>query len=261
VEYRSGIAAGETPALPGTAGHRPDGWTERFSGGVDGAPAGIGGASAPPLAGALVGASGGARSGVSIRDCCRRDARAPGNLGPSLSRLEVAAGRRTASQYAAVPNDRRVVLIMDLAGWRVSLGSEIPEGVHLQFPPAHSSELQGVEGMRKWTEELPANGAFEPLEETGELLVKRCGAGCRRQRTAHERSCGRFGGRARIPTRPLVRYARFRAMLADRDGRDGCGCTVGAGADGAVQCGFAVELGEPGCRLVAEGPSDLWRGG
>jgi hypothetical protein len=87
VVLRSGIAAGETPALPGTAGLRFDGWTERFRGGVVCAHAGFGGAGAPPLVGALVSVCGGVRSGASIGNGRRRDARAPRKRWPSLCGL------------------------------------------------------------------------------------------------------------------------------------------------------------------------------
>lgn len=41
--------------------------------------------------------------------------------------------------------DKRIVLVLDRAGWHTGKEVEIPEGIHLEFLPARSPELQPAE--------------------------------------------------------------------------------------------------------------------
>jgi len=51
------------------------------------------------------------------------------------------------SQHFGVGKNKRIVLAMDQAGWHTSEQLEIPEGIHLEFMPSHSPELQPAERM------------------------------------------------------------------------------------------------------------------
>ena len=71
--------------------------------------------------------------------------------------------------------DKRVLLVVDQAGWHTGKEVEVPEGIHLEFLPSGSPELQSAE--RLWpllTNEGVANGLFEEIEEIEEALVERC---------------------------------------------------------------------------------------
>jgi transposase len=70
--------------------------------------------------------------------------------------------------------DRRIVLVVDKAGWHTGGEVEVPEGIHLEFLPSGSPELQPAERLWPLTNEALANRLFEEIEEIEEALVERC---------------------------------------------------------------------------------------
>ena len=71
--------------------------------------------------------------------------------------------------------DKRVLLVVDRAGWHTGGEVEVPEGIHLEeFLPSGSPELQPVERLWTLTNEAVANGIFEEIEEIEEALMERC---------------------------------------------------------------------------------------
>jgi DDE superfamily endonuclease len=77
---------------------------------------------------------------------------------------EVGAGRR-----------KRILLVLDRAGWHAAKKKlKVPEGIHLEFLPSHSPELQPSERLWPLSDEGAANGHFEEIEELEEALVERC---------------------------------------------------------------------------------------
>ena len=63
------------------------------------------------------------------------------------------------------------------AGWHTGGEVEIPEvpeGIHLEFLPSGSPELQPAERLWPLTNEALANRLFEEIEELEEALVERC---------------------------------------------------------------------------------------
>ncbi len=70
--------------------------------------------------------------------------------------------------------DKRVVLVVDRAGWHTGGEVEIPEGMHLEFLPSGSPELMPAERLWPLTNESVANGIFEEIEEIEETLMERC---------------------------------------------------------------------------------------
>ncbi len=69
---------------------------------------------------------------------------------------------------------KRVLLVVDKAGWHTGGEVEIPEGIHLEFLPSGSPQLQPAERLWPLTNEAVANRIFEEIEELEEALVKRC---------------------------------------------------------------------------------------
>jgi transposase len=69
---------------------------------------------------------------------------------------------------------KRVLLVVDQAGWHTGKEVEIPEGIDLEFLPSGSPELQPAERLWPLTNEAVANGLFEEIEELEEALVERC---------------------------------------------------------------------------------------
>jgi transposase len=71
---------------------------------------------------------------------------------------------------------KRVLLVLDGAGWHTAKKLRVPEGVHLEFLPSHSPELQPSERLWPLSNEGVANRHFERIEELEEALVERCAA-------------------------------------------------------------------------------------
>jgi transposase len=70
--------------------------------------------------------------------------------------------------------EKRVLLVVDKAGWHTGGGVEVPEGVHLEFLPSGSPELQPAERLWPLTNEALANRLFEKISEMEQALVERC---------------------------------------------------------------------------------------
>src|SRR5215212_2296090 len=79
---------------------------------------------------------------------------------------EVGAGKKK--------NRRRIVLVLDRAGWHTAKEVEVPEGIDLEFLPSASPELQPSERLWPLSNEGVANRHFEEIEELEEALVERC---------------------------------------------------------------------------------------
>ena len=75
-----------------------------------------------------------------------------------------------------IGKDKQVVLTLDQAGWHVSesVQLQLPSGLHLEFMPTHSPELQPAERLWPLTNEPIANRTFESLDELEEVLFQRC---------------------------------------------------------------------------------------
>ena len=51
--------------------------------------------------------------------------------------------------------NKRVLLVLDQAGWHISEDLELPEGLDLYFLPPHSPELQPAERLCPFSTECP----------------------------------------------------------------------------------------------------------
>jgi hypothetical protein len=70
--------------------------------------------------------------------------------------------------------DRRILLVVDKAGWHTGGEVEVPEGIRLEFLPSGSPELMPAERLWPLTNEALANRIFEEIEEVEEALTQRC---------------------------------------------------------------------------------------
>ncbi|HKH36352.1 MAG TPA: IS630 family transposase [Rubrobacter sp.] len=70
--------------------------------------------------------------------------------------------------------DKRILLVVDKAGWHTGGEMEVPEGIHLEFLPSGSPELMPAERLWPLTNEAVANGLFEEIEEIEQTLLHRC---------------------------------------------------------------------------------------
>jgi hypothetical protein len=69
--------------------------------------------------------------------------------------------------------DKRILLVLDQAGWHTSGEVALPEGIHLEFLPTGSPELQPAERPWPLTNEAIANRLFEQISEIEDALVER----------------------------------------------------------------------------------------
>jgi transposase len=70
--------------------------------------------------------------------------------------------------------NKRILLVLDQAGWHTSGEVELPEGIHLEFLPTGSPELQPAERLWPLANEAIANRLFEQISEIEDALVERC---------------------------------------------------------------------------------------
>jgi hypothetical protein len=78
-----------------------------------------------------------------------------------------------ATAVGAGPN-KRVLLIIDQAGWHMSKGLSVPEGIHLLPLPSYSPELQPAEKLWPLLRECAANKDFVNMDTLEDQLVDRC---------------------------------------------------------------------------------------
>jgi transposase len=81
---------------------------------------------------------------------------------------------REFAKEVGASKERRIVLVVDQAGWHTGKEVEVPEGIHLEFLPPGSPELMPAERLWSLTNEALANGLFEEIEEIEEALTERC---------------------------------------------------------------------------------------
>ncbi len=83
--------------------------------------------------------------------------------------------REFAREVGAGENKHILLLVLDKAGWHTGGEEvEVPEGIHLEFLPSGSPELQPAERLWPLTNEAVANHLFEEIEQVEEALVERC---------------------------------------------------------------------------------------
>jgi transposase len=70
--------------------------------------------------------------------------------------------------------DNLVVLVLDGAGWHVATDLVVPEGIHLEFLPPYSPELQPAEHLWPLINEPLANRHFTTLADLDQALGQRC---------------------------------------------------------------------------------------
>ena len=78
------------------------------------------------------------------------------------------------AEWAGVGPDKRVVLVLDRAGWHAAGDLRIPEGIELELLPPRSPELMPAERLWPLVNERIANRPFGDLDELEGALVERC---------------------------------------------------------------------------------------
>lgn len=78
------------------------------------------------------------------------------------------------AEEQGVGKRKRILLVIDQAGWHGAGEVEVPEGMTLVFLPPYSPELQPAEHLWEMTDEPLANGCFRTLADLEEVLGRRC---------------------------------------------------------------------------------------
>jgi transposase len=78
------------------------------------------------------------------------------------------------AQHFELGKDKHILLSVDQSGWHTSDKVELPEGLHLEFLPPYSPELQPAERLWPILDEPIANRVFEKIEELEQVLSERC---------------------------------------------------------------------------------------
>jgi transposase len=89
------------------------------------------------------------------------------------------------AQAFEVGEQKRILLVIDPAGWHISQKLKIPEGIHLLPLPSHSPELQSAERLWPIVNEPIANRSLESLDELEDVLIHRCQQILRQQALVH----------------------------------------------------------------------------
>ena len=85
--------------------------------------------------------------------------------------------------------DKHIILTVDRAGWHTSKDLNIPEGLHLEYLPAYSPELQPAERLWPLIDEPIANRTFDTLEDLESVLFQRCQALFKQQALIRDLTC------------------------------------------------------------------------
>lgn len=78
------------------------------------------------------------------------------------------------AKAAGAGANKQVLLVIDGAGWHRSRQVVVPEGIHLEFLPPYSPELQPAEHLWKLSDEPLVNRKFETLDALEDTLATRC---------------------------------------------------------------------------------------
>jgi len=78
-----------------------------------------------------------------------------------------------AREVSAGPT-KRILLVLDGAGWHTGEAVAVPDGIHLLFLPAYSPELQPAEHLWPLTNEPLTNRSFASLAALEAVQAERC---------------------------------------------------------------------------------------
>ena len=83
---------------------------------------------------------------------------------------------RLFAEEAGAGRDRRIVLVLDNAGWHGESGLAVPDGLRLLSQPANTPEVQPAETLWTLVDEPVVNKHIPTLEALDETISMRCAA-------------------------------------------------------------------------------------
>lgn len=94
-------------------------------------------------------------------------------LVPELNAAVFALLLRAFAEEQGVGRRKRILLVLDQAGWHLETALTVPEGITLVPLPPYSPELQPAEHLWPLIDEVVANRVFESLDELEVVLGER----------------------------------------------------------------------------------------
>ncbi len=95
---------------------------------------------------------------------------------PSVNIAVFNIALREFAQAVGAGGDKRIMVVMDGAGWHTSDEVVVPDGIALIQLPPYSPELQPAEKLWSLSNEGIANQHFANLDELEEAQAERCRA-------------------------------------------------------------------------------------
>lgn len=68
---------------------------------------------------------------------------------------------------------RQMIVALELAGWHIAGDVRVPQGIHLEFLPSYSPELQPAERLWPLCNEEVANKVFDTIGEFEDAVARR----------------------------------------------------------------------------------------
>lgn len=93
---------------------------------------------------------------------------------PTANTVIMSMALKEFSQYIDPRNEKKILLLMDNAGWHISKELEIPENIQIFPLPPYSPELQPVECSWPLLKESAANTYFDNLDKLEDAVSDRC---------------------------------------------------------------------------------------
>lgn len=95
-------------------------------------------------------------------------------LCPSVNIATMSAVLAAFAEAVEAGPNKQVIIVLDQAGWHVSPKLSVPAGLHLEFLPSHSPELQPTERIWPLVREVLANHTPPDRASLCEQLEQRC---------------------------------------------------------------------------------------
>lgn len=93
---------------------------------------------------------------------------------PTVNAESVSAALASFAETIGVTGTRRVLLVLDGAGFHRAKDVIVPEGIDLHFLPPYSPELQPAERLWALTDTVLVNRHFTDLDALEDVLAERC---------------------------------------------------------------------------------------
>lgn len=108
---------------------------------------------------------------------------------PSVSIIVFNIALAELARDLGLGENKRLILVMDGAGWHSSDQVKIPNGIHLIFLPPYSPELQPAERLWPLTNEGILNRDFKDLDELQDAQAEWCLAISQRRSEVQALTC------------------------------------------------------------------------